>query len=74
MTTTTQPRFRITDIRNITLNGEPRVCFTAHILEGNAYDYAYVHIGQFSAPAGTPEDALFEHIYLYGNDEESEEV
>ena len=62
--------YRITDIRNITLNNEPRVCFTAHTLEGNDY----IHLGQFTAPADTPEDALFEHIYLYGNDEESEEA
>lgn len=69
MTTThAQPPYRITDIRNITLNGEPRVCFTAHIREGNAY----THIGQFSAPAGTLEDALFEHIHLHGNDETEE--
>ena len=63
--TTEQPLYRITDIRNSTINGEPRVCFTAHILEHSAY----VHIGQFSAPADTPEDALFEHIHLSNDDE-----
>jgi hypothetical protein len=66
-TTNAQPPYRITNVHNITLNGEPRVCFTAHIKDGDAY----VHIGQFSAPADTPEDALFEHINL--NDEQNEE-
>jgi hypothetical protein len=66
--TNAQPLYRITDIRNITLNGEPRVCFTAHIREGDAY----VHIGQFSAPADTPEDQMFEHIHLHSDDESEE--
>lgn len=60
--------FRITDIQSVTLNGAPRVCFTAHILEGSAY----VHIGQFSAPAGTPEHELFGYIQLHGNDDDEE--
>jgi hypothetical protein len=60
MTTNAQPLYRITDIRNITLNGEPRVGFTAYIRAGSAY----LHLGQFSAPADTPEDALYEHISL----------
>jgi hypothetical protein len=67
MTTTAQPLYRITDIQNITLNGEPRVCFTAHIREGNAY----THIGQFSAPADTPEDAMYEHINRNDDEEQS---
>lgn len=59
------PPYRITNVHNITLNGAPRMCFTAHIREGNAY----THIGQFSAPAGTPEDAMYEHIYLNGDEQ-----
>jgi hypothetical protein len=67
-TNNAQPLYRITDIRNITLNSEPRVCFTAYILEHDAY----VHIGPFSAPADTPEDALYEHINM-NDDEQNEE-
>jgi hypothetical protein len=56
---TTTDNIRLADIRNVTFNGERRVCFTAYIMGHSAY----IHLGQFSAPAGTPEDKLFQHIY-----------
>lgn len=54
----TTPLYRVTDIRNITLNGSKRKCFTAHVLDGDAY----IHLGKFTAPARTPDDQLYEHI------------
>jgi hypothetical protein len=53
--TKTAADFRIEDIRAVTLNGTKKLAFKAFERKGDAF----VHVGQFSAPARTAKRDLW---------------
>ena len=50
--------YRIDNIEDVTLNGQPCILFSASRLEGQAYIYC----GRYRAPAGTAHVDLWQHV------------
>lgn len=53
-------RYRIENVQKVTLNGKSVKLFNAY--EYDAESHAYIHIGQFAAPARTANKKLVDYI------------